>query len=126
MKGLHGLMYMAGDLRTPALANTNLVDIYSSEAKTRIVVMVADNGPIYSSTNSGMTWEVINSPGEYRFPLYDDANGGGFIAAATIHPSRENQTHHVSHLDWSPWQPYCQTYLCTALRASLSCRSWRC
>ncbi len=92
VKGLHGLMYMAGDLRTPGLAKTTRVDICSSEDNARIVVMVAENGPIYSSTNSGMTWTVINTPGKYEFPLTVDSNGGGFIAAATIYPSLENQT----------------------------------
>jgi hypothetical protein len=92
VKGLHGLIYMASDWRTPSLAQTNLVDILSSDDKTRIVVMVADNGPIYSSTNSGMTWKVINTPGTYEFPLTIGLKGGGWIAAATIHPSPENQS----------------------------------
>jgi hypothetical protein len=54
--------------------------------------MVLDNGPIYSSTNSGMTWTVINAPGKYEFPLTAEPDGGGFIAAATLYPSPENQT----------------------------------
>ena len=92
VNGLHGHMYTAKDWRMPSLAQTNRVDILSSEDKTRIVVMVADNGPIYSSTNSGMTWTVINAPGKYEFPLTSGPNGGGFIAAATIYPSPENQS----------------------------------
>jgi hypothetical protein len=43
--------------------------------------MVADNGPIYSSTNSGMTWLMINTPGKYEFFLTGDPIGGGFKAA---------------------------------------------
>ena len=62
------------------------MDILSSKDNSRIVIMVADNGPIYSSTNSGMTWTVISTPGDYSFPV-----DGGFTAAATIHPSAENQ-----------------------------------
>jgi hypothetical protein len=103
VKGLHGLIYMARDWRTPSLAQTNRVDILSSEDKTRIVVMVADNGPIYSSTNSGMTWTVINTPGKYEFPLTVDLNGGGFIAAATLYPSPENQTQTATNSPATNW-----------------------
>ena len=67
--GLHGLIYMARDWRTPNLAQTGRVDVMSTDDKTIIVVMVRDNGPIYSSTNSGMTWTVINTPGKHDFPL---------------------------------------------------------
>lgn len=88
-KGLHGLMYMAGGWQTPTIAQTNRVDILSSEDKTRIVVMVLDDGPIYSSTNSGLTWEVTSAPGKYDFPLTIGPNGEGFTASATLHPSQK-------------------------------------
>ena len=91
IKGLHGLMYLAFDWRTPASASTNRVDILSSEDSTRIVVMVADNGPIYSSTNSGMTWTAVNAPGSYEFRLSGDESGNAFIAAGTIRPFPQNQ-----------------------------------
>jgi hypothetical protein len=104
VKGLHGLIYMADDLRTPALAKTNKVDIFSSDDNARIVVMLVDNGPIYSSTNSGMTWVTINAPGNYEFPLTVETNGGGFKAAATIHPSSKNQT--VTHLPPRNWYAF--------------------
>jgi len=92
VKGLHGKIYMARDLRTPSLAQTNRVDILFTEDNTRIVMMVADNGPIYSSTNSGMTWMVINTPGTYKFSLTFGPNEGGFFATATIRPSPEKRT----------------------------------
>jgi hypothetical protein len=90
--GFHGLMRKASDWKTPALAQTNRVDIMSSVDRTKIVVMVCDNGPIYSSTDSGMTWRVINTPGKYEFPLTSTPEHGGFFAEATIHPSLENQS----------------------------------
>jgi hypothetical protein len=84
-------MYMAGGWRTPGIVGTNRVDILASEDNRRIVVMVADNGPIYSSTNSGMTWATVASPDEYEFRLSGEEGGSGFIAAGTIHPSPQNQ-----------------------------------
>jgi hypothetical protein len=85
-KCLHGFAYMAHDLSPPALEQTNLVDIDSSADGTRIVVMVLDNGPLYSSTNGGMSWETFSTPGSYKFPL-TAGNGLGFLAEATICPS---------------------------------------
>jgi hypothetical protein len=86
VKLFHGAMYMADDFKTPSLTATQTVDICSSEDNARIVIMVVDNGPIYSSTNSGMTWITTSAPGKYEFPV-----SGAFIAAATIRPSAENQ-----------------------------------
>lgn len=91
VKGLHGLVYMAKDWRKPELPQTNEVDVLSTEDNTRIVVMVLGNGPIYSSTNSGMTWKMFDVPGHYKFPLTLNKNGAGFVAEATIHPSPTNQ-----------------------------------
>ena len=91
-KGFHGIMYLAKDWRTPNVPQTNRVDILSAEDDTRIVMMVGDNGPIYSSTNSGMNWEIITQPGEYEFVLSLGPKGGGFMAAATIRASPENQS----------------------------------
>ena len=91
-KCLHGLMRMARGWKTPGLANTTRVDIISAPDNVRIVVLVRDNGPIYSSTNSGMSWTVFNTPGMYKFPLTDSLEHGGFYAAATLYPSPENQT----------------------------------
>src|ERR1035441_3768225 len=92
MMGLNGLMCMANDWKTPGLAQTNRVDIWSTDDRTRIVLMVRDNGPIYNSTNSGMTWTIINTPGKYQFPLTSGPDGGGMFAEATLHPSPENQS----------------------------------
>jgi hypothetical protein len=89
---LHGLMYMARDWRTPALAQTNEVEILATIDNEIIVVMVCTNGPIYSSTNSGMAWSVINTPGKHDFPLTSAPDGEGVYAETTIHPSPENQS----------------------------------
>lgn len=90
--GYYGDMYAARDWRTPSLPQTNHVEILSTEDNRRIVVMVGDNGPIYSSTNSGMTWHVITNPGKYKFLLTLGPKRGGYVAEATIHPSPANQT----------------------------------
>jgi len=91
VSGLHGLLYMAGGLNTPHFTRTSRVDILSTEDKAVIVLMMRDNGPIYSSTNSGMSWTVINMPGTYEFPLTSDSDSDRYFAGATIHPSPENQ-----------------------------------
>jgi hypothetical protein len=89
--GFHGLLYMANDLSTPGLARTNRVDVMASRDRTKIVVTVLDFGPIYSSTNSGLTWTIFTAPGEYEFPLTSGADGAGFSAQVTLYPSTENQ-----------------------------------
>jgi hypothetical protein len=91
VEGMHGVMYMARDWRMPVLARTNEVDILATTDKAIIVVMVCENGPLYSSTNSGMSWSVINSPGKYDFPLTSGPGGEGLYAETTINPSPENQ-----------------------------------
>jgi hypothetical protein len=89
--GLHGHIYVAGarGWKTPDLDQTNRIDILTGGKN--IVVMVLDNGPIYSSTNSGMTWRIFNTPGKYEFPLTIGPKGGGFIAAATLYSSTKDQ-----------------------------------
>lgn len=76
--------------KTLNLAETNQIDLaFCGKA---IVLMVRDNGPIYSSTNSGMTWTIINTPGKYRFPLLVGPRGDGFWVKGEIRPSPEHQT----------------------------------
>jgi hypothetical protein len=89
--GLFGLIYMATNFHTPNLARTNPVEILASEDKSRIVVMIEDNGPIYSSTNSGLTWTAFSAPGSYDFPLTFGSKGARFSARTKIHPSPENR-----------------------------------
>jgi hypothetical protein len=70
---------------------TSRSDILATADKTKIVVMFRDNGPIYSTTNSGMTWSVITAPGDYLFPLNFIPAKGGFLAKATIRPSPKSE-----------------------------------
>lgn len=100
VKGLHGELYMADNWRTPAIARTNRVDILSSEDNSRIAVMVADNGPIYTSTNSGMTWATIDAPGKYEFRLSGDEPGDSYIAAGTIRHVPQNQPALILSTNW--------------------------
>jgi hypothetical protein len=58
--------------------------IYASWDKNRIVV-VPENGPIYASTNSGMSWTVYTEPGDYIFPTAVNADGIGFAATVTLY-----------------------------------------
>jgi hypothetical protein len=85
VNGLHGLMYMAADMRTPGIPPTHRVDVLRTTDNKRIVIMALDNGPIYSSTNAGLTWQITSAPGTYEFPLANK-----FSASATIHPSPQN------------------------------------
>ena len=89
--GMRGLAYMANDWKTPGLLQTNIVDIFATSDHKRIVVMVEENGPIYNSTNSGLTWKTITRPGYYEFLLtMDKGEDSGYYAAATIHPASQN------------------------------------
>jgi len=96
VKGFHGRLYLNNDQPTPVLAQTNLVDIDSAADGSRIVMMVLPNGPVFSSTNSGMTWAMINTPGRYEIPL-----SGGFSAAATINPVSEDLL--AAHFQTNHW-----------------------
>ena len=90
---LHGLLYgNIYNMPTPDIAGTNFVDILASPDKVRIVLMVLTNGPIYSSTNSGMNWTVITAPGTYDFPLDAGPGGSEVFGIVTLHSSAENQT----------------------------------
>src|ERR1041385_3821606 len=60
--GYHGDIYTYGGLNNLKIAQTNWVDILCSEDRSRIVMMVLDNGPIYASKDSGMTWQVFSKP----------------------------------------------------------------
>lgn len=82
----HGSLYLAPFGKTPALAQTNRVQILSSPDSTRIIMIVLDNGPVYTTTNSGLTWRTSNKPGSYKFPLVIGTNGAELSASAEIHP----------------------------------------
>lgn len=88
---MYGLMHVSGNWRMPPQAQTNLIDVVCSEDKTKIAVMVCDNGPIFYSTNSGTSWDVITKPRKerYYFPLVVDSERYGWYAAATIHPQSQ-------------------------------------
>jgi hypothetical protein len=83
----HGPMYMDDGSQIPRIDQTNFIDIFTTDDRKKIVVMILDNGPIYNTTNSGMTWTVSSAPGSYDFPLTIKPDGSGYSAAATIIPS---------------------------------------
>jgi hypothetical protein len=64
---------------------TNFVSIFSNAKRSELIAAV-DHGPIYTSTNFGITWNAITAPGVHKFPLSIDrgANGRGLYAQATI------------------------------------------
>ena len=76
--------------------NTNLVSIFSSADLTKLVLSV-DNGPIYVSTNSGITWNVNNKPGKYAFALDETPDGTGMFAEILI---KTNSTINVLPQIW--------------------------
>jgi hypothetical protein len=75
--------------------------IFTPQAKSRIILMVCDNGPLFSSIDSGMSWNLINAPGTHQFPLISRAGDGAFIAEATIHATNEHQP--LTNISSSTW-----------------------
>ncbi len=100
---LHGLFYMAGGFKIPGIAPIARVDVYSTEDKKIIVAMILDNGPIYSSTNSGITWTITKAPGKYDFPLSVSPEGDVSFAEATLYPSSDNRTSTNANLSSPDW-----------------------
>jgi hypothetical protein len=66
--------------------STNYVSIFSNRDRSELVVGI-DHGPIYTSTNSGMTWDVITAPGLHKFALSTTPDGAGFYANVPIDQS---------------------------------------
>ena len=66
--------------------NTNLVSVFCSQDLTKLFIAV-DNGPIYSSTNIGVSWNVINTPGKHEFPLDTNSDGSGFYIEVSLKAS---------------------------------------
>jgi hypothetical protein len=65
------------------MTSTNDVSIFSNRDRSELIVAV-DHGPIYRSTNSGMTWKSITEPGLHKFPLSTTLDGGGLYAHVPI------------------------------------------
>ena len=55
-----------------------------STLDNRVLVAGVRNGPIYSSTNSGLTWKTISTPGQYSIPIVEGSGGCGLFAVQTI------------------------------------------
>jgi hypothetical protein len=99
----HGMKFTAGYYRGPIYAgqgsespftlpqmtSTNEVSIFSNRDRSELFVAV-DHGPIYSSTNSGMTWKTITDPGLHKFPLSTTPDGGGSYAHVPIDRPRSS------------------------------------
>jgi hypothetical protein len=100
-----GPIYAAHSLRSPFIgAKTNsssFVSIFSKRDKSELIVAV-DHGPIYTSTNSGMTWKVITAPGVHKFPLCTAPDGGGIYARVPIDRPRSSPatTAPTNPADW--------------------------
>ena len=82
-----GPIYAAQGMRAPFVGaeakSTNWVSIFSNRNRSKLIVAV-DHGPIYTSTNCGMAWEVITAPGVHKFPLCTAPDGGGMYAHIPI------------------------------------------
>ena len=85
-----GPIYNVPSARAPfalfGAKSTNNVSIFSNRNRSELVVAV-DHGPIYTSTNSGMTWKIITAPGLHKFPLSTAPDGTGLYAWVPINPS---------------------------------------
>jgi len=93
----NGMKFTAGYYRGPIYAlpgsqsplarseadSTNDVSIFSNGDRSELIVAV-DHGPIYRSTNSGMTWQAITAPGLHKFALCTAPDGGGLYAQVPI------------------------------------------
>jgi hypothetical protein len=84
-----GPIYLARGDRAPfvwAEANsTNNVSIFSNGNRSELIAAV-DNGPVFTSTNFGITWKAVTVTGVHKFPLCTASDGGGLYARVTVHP----------------------------------------
>jgi hypothetical protein len=67
--------------------STNYVSFFSNGDRSELIAAL-DHGPIYTSTNSGMSWKAITAPGRYKFPLSTAPDGSGFYARVPIEGPR--------------------------------------
>jgi len=86
----HGMAFLVPDRSRPGKYRTNLVDITFSPDRTRILFMVEHTGPAYFSTNSGTSWELIDTPGNHDLIIDGNERDGGIMVTLTIvaHPKR--------------------------------------
>ena len=67
----------------PIQPDDKWVTVFTSEDKTKLV-SVRDEGPVYFSENSGLTWEVISRPGQYEFTLATTPKGSTIVARVSV------------------------------------------
>jgi hypothetical protein len=68
---------------TAAMADRDWATIFSSEDRKKLVVAL-DQGGVYFSENSGVTWQTINRPGLYTFALSSTPKGSAVAAVVRI------------------------------------------
>jgi hypothetical protein len=82
--------------------DANYVSVFTTGDRSKLIAAV-DHGLIYTSTNSGMAWTIIATPGLHEFPISTTADGGGIYAHATIeqppHQVASDLTNRVN-TDW--------------------------
>jgi hypothetical protein len=69
------------------------ITVFLSDDKRRIV-FARDDGPIFFSGNAGVTWQVIDRPGQYDFSLCTSLKGSSLVAVISINHelATSNQT----------------------------------
>lgn len=67
----------------PFRANDKWTTLFSSEDHTKLV-SIADDGPIYFSEDSGLTWQVISTPGRYEFTLAVTPKLSAIVASVSV------------------------------------------
>jgi hypothetical protein len=64
---------------------TTNVSIFANSNRSELILTV-DYGPVYTSTNFGITWREVTTPGVHKFPLCTAPDGGGLYARVTVYP----------------------------------------
>ena len=98
LHGYHGSIYVFDGSESSGQPgwHRHLGEMVASDDNTKVVVVVKDNGTIYYTTNSGMAWKIITTPGQYDFPMGNPPPAGygysGILFTVTIHGTSTKQT----------------------------------
>jgi photosystem II stability/assembly factor-like uncharacterized protein len=87
-KYYRGRLYEVDSAKSAATISASWVSIFSSGDQGRLVT-VRDNGPIWTSEDSGAHWRRITAPGYYEFVIDSTPKGSQLLAVASIISSPE-------------------------------------
>jgi len=78
MNGYHGPIFISQHTHRAIRGDINF-----SPDRSRVLV-VPEPGPIFSSTNSGMSWTIYNKAGVYQFPVSSGPQGAAMFIEVTL------------------------------------------